>query len=163
MSRIRTSSCPLSWLCPQVPKGLTAQPAEPASVGGRHCHFDQMVPVIANLKPKIRVEKDKGATGPHGYPAPCRPHRRSHPATVELQRQGGRGGERCLAHIRAKTREQKQGAAMFRELGLGPRRATSGGSRSGSVARSIGVGVRSGLVVWGPGGRQTHAPRSCGL
>lgn len=55
----------LSWLCQQVPKELTTQPTEPASVGGGHCHFDQVVPIIANLKPKISIEENKGATEPN--------------------------------------------------------------------------------------------------
>ena len=67
-----------------------------------------MVPVITYLKPKVRVEEDKGATGPYAHPALCRPQRQGHPATIQLHRQGRRGIER-LAWDKdngARTREQ---------------------------------------------------------
>lgn len=92
----RTGSFLLSWLCLQVPKELTAQPAEPASIGGGHCHFDQVVPIIANLKPQVRVEENERATVSNAYPTLCRPYRQGHSVTIQLQKQGGHGKERHL-------------------------------------------------------------------
>lgn len=85
-----------SRLCLQAPTELTAQPAEPAGEGGGHGHFDQVVPIVANLKPQVRVEENEKATVPDAYPALCKPHRQGHPATVQLQGRGGRGKERRL-------------------------------------------------------------------
>ena len=93
-----------------MPRELTTHPTEPAGIGGGSGHFHQVVPVVANLKPEVRVEEDKGATGPHGHPAACKPQGQSHLATVQLQ-EGGRGWERLRGQDNngAETREQAGG------------------------------------------------------
>lgn len=95
-TRLARSSWIWPQLCPQVPRELTAEPTEPASVGGGHGHFHQVVAIIANLKPKVRVEEDEGATGHDAHPALCGPQGQGHPAAIQLERQGGRGRERRL-------------------------------------------------------------------
>lgn len=87
---------PIVPTLPADAQGTHHTAAEPASVGGGHCHFGQMLPIVANLKPKVRVEEDKGTARPYAHPALCRPHRQGHSATIQLQRQGGRSREKPL-------------------------------------------------------------------
>lgn len=131
MSRTETDSCPLLPLGLQMPRELTTQPTELASVGGGHCHFGQMVPIVANLKPKVRVEEDKGAARSYAHPALCRPHRQGHPATIQLQRQGGCGRESRLGQRQwGQDQAADSSGDASAEWGLGLPWASPRGSRS---------------------------------
>lgn len=101
-----------------------------------------MVPIIANLKPEVRVEEDKGATGPHVHPALCRPQGQGYPATIQLQRQGGHCRERRLGQ--EQQRGQDQGAGRG---GGGVSETGAASARQGLQARRRGEEMQCGLGV----------------